>query len=107
PTPKPAAPQPEHGFQVELGLQLESFEVVAFVGPAGCPECGDPLDGPALIKRCQPNHKAATGSPPPHSSKKLRPTERDNSMTTTKTLPQDQGRQMNCVPVQLRRPADR
>jgi hypothetical protein len=68
-------PEPELGFQVELGFQLESFDVLAFVGLTGCPECGDPLDGPALIERCQPNHKAATASPP-HSSKRLRPTER-------------------------------
>ena len=77
-------PEPELGFQVELGFQLESFEVLAFVGLTGCPECGDPLDGPALIKRCQPNHKAATASPP-HSSKKLRPTRKDNGMTTNPT----------------------
>jgi hypothetical protein len=40
-----------------LGLD----EITELIGDQGqCPDCGDPISGPALIKRCHSNHKAIT-----------------------------------------------
>ena len=55
-------PEPELGFQVELGFELESFAVLMSVGLTGCPECGAPLDGPGLLKRCSPQHDATANT---------------------------------------------
>jgi hypothetical protein len=58
-------PEPELGFQAELGLQLESFEVITFVGLTGCPECGDPLNQPGPTPRCRGRHLKGVPNPQP------------------------------------------